>query len=45
MVESGEIESLESLDEFIEQQDNSESFVYLSKIPEICKTEKCVLGR
>lgn len=38
------INSLETLDEFIAEQDNSRSTVYFSDIPEICKTEKCMIG-
>lgn len=41
---SGQIKSLESLKDYIVKQDNSKSFVYFSSIPEICKTEKCILG-
>ena len=38
------ITSLETLKTFIESKDNAESNVYFSQIPEICKTEKCILG-
>lgn len=38
------INSLETLDEFIKSKDNSISTVYFSDIPEICKTEKCMIG-
>lgn len=38
------ISSLDTLKTFIESTDNAVSTVYFSAIPEICKTEKCVLG-
>lgn len=38
------INSLESLMQFIKGKDNADSNVYFSKVPEICKTEKCILG-
>ncbi|KAG5678609.1 hypothetical protein PVAND_008270 [Polypedilum vanderplanki] len=38
------IKCLESLKNYIKRQDNSKSFVYFSSIPDICKTEKCILG-
>lgn len=38
------ITSLQSLKDFIKSKDNSESNVYFSTIPEICKIEKCILG-
>ncbi|CAG9800825.1 unnamed protein product [Chironomus riparius] len=43
-MKSDNIDSLESLKDYIGSQDNSKSFVYFSKIPDICKTEKCMLG-
>lgn len=38
------IDSLETLKKYIESKDNANSHVYFSKIPEICKKEKCILG-
>ena len=38
------INSLESLKDYIKSKDNSKSNIYFSKIPESCKTEKCILG-
>lgn len=38
------INSLETLKTFIESKDNAVSNVYFSAIPDICKTEKCILG-
>lgn len=38
------INSLETLDEFILEQDNAKSTIYFSDIPESCKTEKCMIG-
>ena len=37
------IDSLETLKEWISNQDNAKNFMNI-KIPEICKTEKCILG-
>lgn len=39
-----EINSLESLKNYVESKDNANSEVYFSSIPTICKTEKCILG-
>lgn len=39
------ISSLETLKDFIKSKDNAISNVYFSPIPEICKTEKCILGK
>lgn len=44
MSEQESITSLESLKDYIKSKDNSQSNVYFSKIPDICKTEKCILG-
>lgn len=41
---SESINSLETLKDYLSSKDNSKSFVYFSKIPDICKTEKCQLG-
>jgi hypothetical protein len=41
---SNPINSLETLKDYILEQDNAQSFVYFSNIPEICKTEKVILG-
>lgn len=38
------INSLETLKSYIQSKDNAASNVYFSEIPEICKTEKCILG-
>lgn len=38
------INSLDSLKDYIKAKDNTKSFVYCSPIPEILKTEKCILG-
>lgn len=38
------IDSLESLGPYIQQQNNAKSFVYFSKIPQICFDEPCMLG-
>jgi len=38
------ITSLDSLKDYIVSKDNAVSSVYFSPIPEICKTEKCILG-
>lgn len=38
------ITSLETLDDFIKSKGNAVSTVYFSDIPEICKTEKCMIG-
>lgn len=38
------IKSLETLKEFIKSKDNAVSNIYFSEIPEICKSEKCILG-
>jgi ribonuclease H2 subunit A len=38
------INSLETLKTYIAGKDNSKSFVYFSKIPQICKDEPCELG-
>ena len=43
-MKSDNIDSLESLKDYISSKDNSKSFVYFSKIPEICKNQKCMLG-
>lgn len=43
-VEEIKITSLDTLKSYIASKDNAKSFVYFSDIPEICKTEKCVLG-
>lgn len=43
-VEEIKITSLDTLKSYITTKDNAKSFVYFSDIPEICKTEKCVLG-
>lgn len=37
------IDSLETLKEWISNQDNAKNFTNI-KIPEICKTESCILG-
>lgn len=42
--ESLTINSLDTLKTYIESKDNAISSVYFSRIPEICKTEKCILG-
>lgn len=44
MSKAEEINSLESLKDFIISKDNSKSFVYFSPIPDYLKTEKCILG-
>lgn len=38
------IKSLATLKSYIESKDNAVSNVYFSEIPDICKTEKCILG-
>ncbi|CAG9820319.1 unnamed protein product [Phaedon cochleariae] len=38
------IASLESLDSYIEQQDNKANFKYVSNIPDVCKEYPCILG-
>jgi ribonuclease H2 subunit A len=38
------ITSLETLKDYIDSKDNAISNIYFSAIPEICKTEKCILG-
>ena len=38
------ITSLDTLKTYISSLDNALSHVHFSPIPEICKTEKCVLG-
>ncbi|CAO1331133.1 unnamed protein product [Diamesa tonsa] len=43
-VEELKITSLDTLKSYIATKDNAKSFIYFSDIPEICKTEKCVLG-
>lgn len=44
MEKSSVITSLDSLKEYIINQDNAKNFVYFSPIPDILKTEKCILG-
>jgi hypothetical protein len=44
MAQSDLINSLESLQDYIKAKDNTKSFAYCSPIPEILKTEKCILG-
>lgn len=39
-----QIDSLESLCPYIASKNNAESFVYCSKIPQICLDEPCMLG-
>lgn len=39
-----EINSLEGLGPYIATKNNAESFVYFSKIPQICFDEPCLLG-
>lgn len=43
-VEEIKITTLDTLKSYIATKDNAVSFVYFSDIPDICKTEKCVLG-
>lgn len=38
------INSLDSLKDYISAKDNTKSFVYCSPIPEVLKSEKCILG-
>lgn len=38
------INSLNSLMDYIKSKDNAASNVYVSPIPDICKSEKCILG-
>lgn len=38
------ITNLDTLKEYLSQQDNSQNARYLSEIPEKCKRQKCMLG-
>ena len=38
------IESLDTLGPYLSEKDISESFVYISDIPDVCKNEPCMLG-
>lgn len=44
LLEDNHIESLKSLGPYIAEKDNAKSFVYFSKIPQICFDEPCMLG-
>lgn len=39
-----EIVSLETLNQYLEESDNSKSTLYASKVPQVCKDFPCVLG-
>lgn len=39
-----EIDSLENLDKFLKEKDNSENVFYISNIPDVCKEYPCILG-
>ncbi|KRT80029.1 hypothetical protein AMK59_7019, partial [Oryctes borbonicus] len=38
------ITDLNTLNEYLSKQDNSENSFYFSKVPEVCKTSPCILG-
>lgn len=38
------IDSLENLERFISETDNSENAFYISSIPDVCKEYPCILG-
>lgn len=39
-----EIIDLSTLNEFLDASNNLENTVYISKVPQICKEQPCVLG-
>lgn len=38
------IDSLESLETFLKEADNSQNAFYISSIPSVCKEYPCILG-
>lgn len=44
MEDNARIESTETLINYLKTLDNVKNSVYLSKVPEICKNEPCMLG-
>lgn len=39
-----EINDLTSLNTFLSEQNNSQNYVYISKVSDICKENPCVIG-
>lgn len=39
-----EINSLETLNSFLSERDNSQNVFYISNIPDVCKEYPCILG-
>lgn len=44
LTEKVNIDSLENLERFISETDNSENAFYISNIPDVCKEYPCILG-
>lgn len=42
--ENKNIDSLESLENFLSSTDNSQNAFYISNIPSVCKEYPCILG-